>query len=309
MPNGYFQFKQFRIEQGDCAQRVSTDACLLGAADLADATHILNISTGTGLLALMATQRTLGAPPSLMNRFLSLFISVCLLNITRPAYGQSAPHFNVQLFSTSLKEKPVAYEPASPTLYEDEDYIVSAYCYGEFGGGLLFKSKRTDSTYTCQATCVLNILKLHQHYIANCTLAHMAGSARVLEIADPRKMKALPINRKKRGKHPRITVMQGELSTAGTKTLADSVGVHLAGSFLLNERPYFIVTNSENTFLTTIESGRFMTVTKLADFSTWSYDPSVRETPDGHYLFFYKNDKSQGYIDVYNTTINVIRYL
>lgn len=58
MANSYFQFKQFRIEQGACAQKVSTDACLLGAAaDLAGATRVLDIGTGTGLLALMAAQR------------------------------------------------------------------------------------------------------------------------------------------------------------------------------------------------------------------------------------------------------------
>ncbi|QKG56058.1 methyltransferase [Hymenobacter sp. BRD128] len=58
MPNDYFQFQQFRINQADCAQKVSTDACLLGAAaDLSGATRVLDIGTGTGLLALMAAQR------------------------------------------------------------------------------------------------------------------------------------------------------------------------------------------------------------------------------------------------------------
>ena len=58
MPNDYFQFQQFRIEQSACAMKVSTDACLLGAAvDLRGATRLLDIGTGTGLLALMAAQR------------------------------------------------------------------------------------------------------------------------------------------------------------------------------------------------------------------------------------------------------------
>lgn len=58
MPNDYFQFQQFRIAQGACAMKVSTDACILGAAvDLTGATRLLDVGTGTGLLALMAAQR------------------------------------------------------------------------------------------------------------------------------------------------------------------------------------------------------------------------------------------------------------
>ncbi|UPL50694.1 tRNA1(Val) (adenine(37)-N6)-methyltransferase [Hymenobacter sublimis] len=58
MPNAYFQFKQFRVEQGACAMKVSTDACVLGAvAAVEGAGRILDVGTGTGLLALMVAQR------------------------------------------------------------------------------------------------------------------------------------------------------------------------------------------------------------------------------------------------------------
>ncbi len=58
--NSYFQFKQFKIEQGQCAMKVTTDACLLGAmTEVESASNILDIGAGTGLLSLMVAQRSI----------------------------------------------------------------------------------------------------------------------------------------------------------------------------------------------------------------------------------------------------------
>lgn len=59
MPNTSFAFKQFVIKQDKCAMKVGTDAVLLGAWVMPnDSKLILDIGTGTGLIALMLAQKT-----------------------------------------------------------------------------------------------------------------------------------------------------------------------------------------------------------------------------------------------------------
>lgn len=54
-----FTFKQFHIDHSRCAMKVGTDGTLLGAwATLPANARILDIGTGTGLIAIMAAQRT-----------------------------------------------------------------------------------------------------------------------------------------------------------------------------------------------------------------------------------------------------------
>lgn len=53
-----FRFKQFEIDDSLSAMKIGTDGVLLGAwADVADAHSILDIGTGTGLVAIMCAQR------------------------------------------------------------------------------------------------------------------------------------------------------------------------------------------------------------------------------------------------------------
>jgi tRNA1Val (adenine37-N6)-methyltransferase len=82
MPQSVFHFKRFTVYQDRCAMKVGTDGVLLGSwVQVKEAKRILDIGTGTGLIALMLAQKSEA--------------SVDAIDIDRPSFEQATQ--NVQI--------------------------------------------------------------------------------------------------------------------------------------------------------------------------------------------------------------------
>jgi tRNA1Val (adenine37-N6)-methyltransferase len=86
-----FQFKKFAVEQDGCAMKIGTDGVLLGAWTPINynACSILDIGTGTGVIALMLAQRTNAK-------------QIDALEIDEQAYEQATDNFENSSWSDRL---------------------------------------------------------------------------------------------------------------------------------------------------------------------------------------------------------------
>lgn len=112
MPNPYFKFKQFTIWHDRCAMKVGTDGVLLGAwAEPGNAKSILDVGTGTGLIALMLAQRT--------------NVDIDAVEINEAAFLQATENINASPWKERVKIFHNDFQNYSKSTEEKYDLIVS----------------------------------------------------------------------------------------------------------------------------------------------------------------------------------------
>lgn len=104
--NKYFKFKQFTIWQEKTAMKVGIDGVLLGAWTWAEnPSKILDVGTGTGLIALMMAQRFLNAKVDAVE----IDATACeeaQFNINQSPWGERVQLFNASFQQFAEKEIP-----------------------------------------------------------------------------------------------------------------------------------------------------------------------------------------------------------
>jgi tRNA1Val (adenine37-N6)-methyltransferase len=112
MPNPFFVFKQFTINQDKCAMKVGTDAVLLGSwVNPSNAKTILDIGTGTGIIALMLAQRS-GA-------------RIDAIDIDNNAFIQATENVNACNWKDRIHIHHISLQQFAPSIHHKYDLIVS----------------------------------------------------------------------------------------------------------------------------------------------------------------------------------------
>jgi len=116
MSNDYFEFKQFKVYQHQCAMKVGTDGTLLGAW-ANGGQHVLDVGTGTGLIALMLAQRFEDA-------------RITAIDIDEGAATQAAENISQSPFAQRITVKKCAlqdmYEGGYDAIVSNPPYFINA---------------------------------------------------------------------------------------------------------------------------------------------------------------------------------------
>ncbi|GAB2968098.1 methyltransferase [Hymenobacter coalescens] len=182
MPNDYFQFKHFRIEQAACAMKVSTDACVLGAvADVAGARRILDVGTGTGLLALMAAQR-------------NPLAQIEAVEIDAAAAGQAARNAAASPWGARLRVHPLSLQAYAATRPAPFDHIL---CNPPFFRRSLRSPDAARTTARHAAPDTLSFAEL-----AAFAAAHLSPGGRLTVLLPPPEMREFEQEARRSGLYP-----------------------------------------------------------------------------------------------------------
>ncbi len=112
MSNSTFAFKQFVIQQDRCAMKVGTDAVLLGAwVNPHESKNILDIGTGTGVIALMLAQKSNA--------------NILAIDIDKESCEQASINFRESKFTAQLNVENKSLQEFVKSSHQKFDLIVT----------------------------------------------------------------------------------------------------------------------------------------------------------------------------------------
>lgn len=172
-------------------------------------------------------------------------------------------------------------KPPQKILLEDNDFLISCDCYGEFGGTLYFYDKLTHETYLTEATCARSAVVQDNAYKILSTLGHGSGFADFKTIQNPRNLTKLsdldPFDLT-----PYERLHLGFLdSTYHAQNEFDFYGIQLFALFRHNSQNLYLTSWRGATFLSEIQGDTISISDPLFADDLYSHNPITTDYGNG----------------------------
>jgi hypothetical protein len=194
-----------------------------------------------------------------------------------------------------------SYELNYP-IYNDENFSVKSCCLGEFGGAIYFRDKKSGKTYSCEATSVISVNKIHDSYYVTSSLPHGSGFTKVIKIDNPRNL--YEIKKKSQlfdcgwydiyPEDPNNEIKHPIGYDKGFEVLIDTMDIMIIGSFVKNEQLYHVFSDNKNTYLGYFKNKKPVVLYTIINKPSWY--GKVRDIQNNSNLFPIKNRYLNGVI-------------
>ncbi|WP_299137119.1 hypothetical protein [uncultured Tenacibaculum sp.] len=242
-----------------------------------------------------------------------IYILIIILFSFTCCKGQDKIVFDIQevfLQKSEIKKHKSDFTKKDEPFYEDENYIVNKSCSGEWGGSIIFKSKKSGIEYSCVAACPVSINLINGKYIVTNSLAHLSGSSDIIEIENPVLMSVFKMPEPREIKNGIKQYYIGDTeskSRKGVKEIWNGFGVLTLASFQFKEELYHIISKNGKTFLATIEKNELKIINQISKERIWDYDPETFKDVKGNLIVFFNNHSTNGYIEITGNKIKITR--
>ena len=193
-------------------------------------------------------------------------------------------------------------------IYEDNEFLVRSCCRGEFGGAIFFKEKKTDRTFSCEATCLNSIQKFNGAYF----IASSLGSSKIFKIDDPRKLYEIKdtaqledcgwyLNYSNDGKG---SYKKGY--NKGYDVLLDTFDIHFLGGFNFENHLYYIYSDVKKTYVGYLKNKKLVALETI--INKFTYYPGVRDLKNNPNIFPIRSQEFKGLLVLHGKNLKVVEF-
>ena len=184
-------------------------------------------------------------------------------------------------------------------LFEDEKYVVTKTCSGEWGGTIKFLNKNSGITYAASVSCPISVNKINTSYYVSSSMCHIGTFSEFIRIDDPEKLKIYQEHSE--SSNGKLVGSEESHSNKGTVSLMGDQFVFegLQTSFVYNDSLFYILCDDYETYLGEIVNKQIVKLETISKILLCGSSSAAYKSDENHLIVPFSSDNGDGYIDIF----------